>query len=79
MAKFGVVLAALMLSGCSTLGHNMMCFGTGACSDGPVSSTRFTAAPSLNMPSSIQLGTANYLVVPNYSTGGVSAIIQTAK
>lgn len=44
---------------------------------GSSSTTGFFGSTSL--PSSILLPTGNFLVVPNYSTGGISAIIQTSR
>lgn len=79
MARFGLMLVTVMLSGCSTLGDKMMCFGTGACGDLPVSSTATPAGSALTMPQHLQLGSKSYILVPNYSTGNLTAIIQTAK
>jgi hypothetical protein len=37
----------------------------------------FIGSPSL--PTNILLPSGNYVVVPNYSTGGISAVIQTSR
>lgn len=72
--KLLVTVTAIMLSGCST----MMCVGTGTCVDGDM---RYdpTVKGSATTPSTVILPSGTYVIVPNYSTGGISAVIKTSR
>ena len=71
-----VILAVLAtLTGCST--QRILCTGTGTCDVGAATYTPTARVNSL--PSQVLLPTGNYLIVPNHSTGGIRAVIQTSR
>jgi hypothetical protein len=74
-----LLILAVLLTGCST--QQLMCAGTGTCQantdyTGISTANRYTSPQVVR---SVQLPTGNYLIVPNHSTGGISAVIQTSK
>lgn len=73
-----LLILAVLLTGCST--QQLMCAGTGTCSSGTDYTAVSTATSTRSqVVRSVQLPTGNYLIVPNHSTGGISAVIQTSK
>jgi hypothetical protein len=71
------ILALVMLTGCGATGQKILCSGTGTCN----ATGAYTAqsATGAFTPRTVQLGTANYLVVPNYSTGQISGVLPVSK
>ena len=72
-----LVIAVMLLTGCST--QQLMCAGTGTCYSGEYSTHSTTSAGGSFTASNVQTPIGNYLVVPNYSTGRVQAIVQTSR
>jgi len=73
--KLVIIIMAVLLSGCST--QRFLCTGTGTCD---VGSATYTPTARVNtLPSQVLLPSGNYLVVPNASTGGIRAVIQTSR
>ena len=74
MKKLLAIISLQALTGCST----MMCLGTGTCVDG-AGSYNPTVRGGAFTPSTVSLPLGNYIIVPNYSSGGISAVIQTSR
>ena len=73
--KTVILITALTLTGCST--QRILCTGTGTCDVGVAT---YTPTARMNtLPSQVLLPSGNYLVVPNASTGGIRAVIQTSR
>jgi hypothetical protein len=73
--KTVILITALVLTGCST--QRILCTGTGTCDVGVAT---YTPTARVNtLPSQVLLPSGNYLVVPNASTGGIRAVIQTSR
>jgi hypothetical protein len=73
--KLIAIALTVALTGCST--QRILCTGTGTCDIG---SATYTPTARVNtLPSQVLLPSGNYLVVPNASTGGIRAVIQTSK
>ena len=71
------VLALVMLTGCGATGQKILCSGTGTCqATGAYTNSTATGAFT---PRTVQLGTTNYLVVPNYSTVQISSVLPVSK
>jgi len=76
-----LILFVLLLSGCSSLDH-WVCYGAGTCgSDGPVTGRlpQTTAHRGAFTPTTVNFGNTNYVIVPNYSTGQISAVIPSGR
>ena len=70
-----ILITALALGGCST--QRILCTGTGTCDVGVAT---YTPTARVNtLPSQVLLPSGNYLIVPNASTGGIKAVIQTSR
>jgi hypothetical protein len=69
------ILALLTLSGCSTL-DKAICYGNGTCNaTGELPRTSTYSAP---LPSTLNIGSSSYLIVPSQS-GRVTSVIRTSK
>jgi hypothetical protein len=73
--KLIAIALTVALTGCST--QRFLCTGTGTCDIG---SATYTPTANVNtLPSQVLLPSGTYLVVPNASTGGIRAVIQTSR
>lgn len=73
-----IIITALALGGCST--QRFLCTGTGTC-DVPYTASHggSLSQASSRLPSQVLLPSGNYLIVPNHSRGGISAVIRTSR
>jgi hypothetical protein len=72
-----LITATMALTGCGATGQKMLCSGTGTCQTNGVYAGQ--SASGAFTPRTVQLGTTNYLVVPNYSTGQISSVLPVSK
>jgi hypothetical protein len=73
--KLIALALSVALTGCST--QRILCTGTGTCDVGVAT---YTPTARVNtLPSQVLLPTGTYLIVPNASTGGIQAVIQTSR
>ena len=75
MLKIWLVSVAILLTGCASM-DQMVCLGTGTCTATGQHSP--LPGPSLQLPQTLIMPSGTYIIVPNYSTGGISAVIKTS-